>query len=150
MLDDVPPSEINKLIRFRDEYVRGISNIYEERQSIGAKLAGVGQPFARPAVNGKGGDSPPSGSDGSDDIIVAETTQGEAFVDTMSVVEALRESVTRELQFKMNSMPTLILETLSPRTSAKVAVTSYPFLPDMVAIASLMKQWREGGDSAKA
>jgi hypothetical protein len=31
-----------------------------------------------------------------------------------------------------------------------VAVTSYPFLPDMVAIASLMKQWREGGDSAKA
>ena len=150
VLDEVPPSETNKLIRFRDEYVRGISNIYEERQSIGAKLAGVGQPFASAAVNGKGGDSPPSGSDGSDDIIVAETTQGEAFVDTMAVVEALRQSVTRELQFKMNSMPTLVLETLSPRTSAKVAVTSYPFLPDMVAIASLMKQWREGGDSAKA
>ena len=101
-----PPSEVTKLIRWRDEYVAAISNIYEERQRIGAKLAGVGQPFARTGL--KGDDSPPSDEstrgDGTSPI-VAETTQGEAFVDTIAVAEALRESVTRELELKMRSIP---------------------------------------------
>lgn len=148
--DNVSPSEITKLIRWRDEYVAGISDIYEERQRIGAKLAGVGQPFARTGT--RGDESPPSDEstrgDGTSPI-VAETTQGEAFVDTIAVVEALRESVTRELELKMRSTPALVLETLSPRTSAAIIVSSYPFLPDAVAIASLMKTWRGDGNSVK-
>lgn len=148
--NNVPPSEITKLIRWRDEYVAGISDIYEERQRIGAKLAGVGQPFAKTGT--RGDESPPSDEstrgDGTSPI-VAETTQGEAFVDTIAVVEALRESVTRELELKMRSMPALVLETLSPRTSAAIIVSSYPFLPDAVAIASLMKTWRDDGNSVK-
>lgn len=147
--DNVPPSEITKLIRWRDEYVAGVSDIYEERQRIGAKLAGVGQPFA---TGSRGDESPPSDEstrgDGTSPI-VAETTQGEAFVDTIAVVEALRESVTRELELKRRSLPELVLETLSPRTSAAVIVASYPFLPDSVAIASLMKTWRDDGNSVK-
>ena len=148
--DSVPPSEVTKLIRWRDEYVAAISNIYEERQRIGAKLAGVGQSYAR--TGSRGDDSPPSDEstpgDGTSPI-VAETTQGEAFVDTIAVVEALRESVTRELELKMRSIPALVLETLSPRTSAAIIVSSYPFLPDAVAIASLMKTWRDDGNSVK-
>jgi len=148
--DSVPPSEVTKLIRWRDEYVAAISNIYEERQRIGAKLAGVGQPYAR--TGSRGDDSPPSDEstpgDGTSPI-VAETTQGEAFVDTIAVVEALRESVTGELELKMRSIPALVLETLSPRTSAAIIVSSYPFLPDAVAIASLMKTWRDDGNSVK-
>ena len=148
--DSVPPSEVTKLIRWRDEYVAAISNIYEERQHIGAKLAGVGQSYAR--TGSRGDDSPPSDEstpgDGTSPI-VAETTQGEAFVDTIAVVEALRESVTRELELKMRSIPALVLETLSPRTSAAIIVSSYPFLPDAVAIASLMKTWRDDGNSVK-
>ena len=65
------------------------------------------------------------------------------------MVEALRESVTRELELKMRSIPALVLETLSPRTSAAIIVSSYPFLPDAVAIASLMKTWRDDGNSVK-
>ena len=148
--DSVPPSEVTKLIRWRDEYVAAISNIYEERQHIGAKLAGVGQSYAR--TGSRGDDSPPSDEstpgDGTSPI-VAETTQGEAFVDTIAVVEALRESVTRELELKMRSIPALVLETLSPRTSAAIIVSSYPFLPDAVAVASLMKTWRDDGNSVK-
>ena len=148
--DSVPPSEVTKLIRWRDEYVAAISNIYEERQRIGAKLAGVGQSYAR--TGSRGDDSPPSDEstpgDGTSPI-VAETTQGEAFVDTIAVAEALRESVTRELELKMRSHPTLVLKTLSPRTSAAIIVSSYPFLPDAVAIASLMKTWRDDGNSVK-
>ena len=100
----------------------------------------------------KGDDSPPSDEstrgDGTSPI-VAETTQGEAFVDTIAVAEALRESVTRELELKMRSQPALVLKTLSPRTSAAIIVSSYPFLPDAVAIASLMKTWRDDGNSVK-
>lgn len=48
--DVVPPSEVNKLVEWRNKYVAGLSDIYKRRQDLGMQLA-----FTGPSVIGAGG-----------------------------------------------------------------------------------------------
>lgn len=58
------------------------------------------------------------------------------FIDTMSVIDALKASVADELKFKHVNSSELVSSVVQARTAAHVAVLSFPLLPDPLAVAS--------------
>ena len=58
------------------------------------------------------------------------------YIDTMSIIEALKASVAAELKFKHDNTSDLINGRVTARTCAHIALLSYPLMPDPLAVAS--------------
>lgn len=122
----VPPVDIKNLVTWSKEYMREVHAIYKRRQEMGERLAVVGRQ--------------PGGQDIISELATSEDT--DVPVDTLSILDALKASVSEELDHKFYATMALVEGAVQARTAAHMMTILYPHPPDPLGIAFEMAKRR--------